>query len=118
MSRDREPGTKAGSKVRSAVPFHSLRRVPLRVRAVARVCELTAGQHVAQLIRMAEEECVDKLGQTVHPRCLVIGCFGRKENDSQHLGHVPDVLLKNTHRESAARAHTQTERHAHRHTRD
>eukprot|EP01044_Picomonas_judraskeda_P009148 COSAG03_NODE_1095_length_4827_cov_24.947124_4_plen_56_part_00 len=51
-------------------------------------------------------------------RCLVIGCFGRKENDSQHLGHVPDVLLKNTHRESAARAHTQTERHAHRHTRD
>lgn len=51
---------------------------------------------------MAEEEVVDKLGQTVHPQCLVIGSFGRKEKDSQHLGHVPDVMLKNTDREALA----------------
>lgn len=50
---------------------------------------------------MAEEEC-EEGGQTVHPSYLVIGSFGRKEKESQFLGHVPDVLLKNTHREAAA----------------
>ena len=52
---------------------------------------------------MAEEELVDdRLGATVKPDFLVIGSFGRKEKDSQYLGHVPDVTLKNTHSESAA----------------
>lgn len=60
---------------------------------------------LAQLIHMAEAEVVDKGGQTVKPQYLVIGSFGRKEKDSQHLGHVPDVLLKNTGRESAASSH-------------
>lgn len=51
---------------------------------------------------MAEEEITDKGANHVVPNFLVIGSFGRKEKDSDHLGHVPDTMLKNSTSEPAA----------------
>ena len=62
--------------------------------AAADYCLLSAPH--AQLIRMVETEIVDEVGATLMPDFLVIGSFGRKEKDSQYLGHVPDVTLKNS----------------------
>jgi hypothetical protein len=72
--------------------YQSYSNIALKI-AAADYCLLSAP---AQLIRMVETEIVDEVGATLMPDFLVIGSFGRKEKDSQYLGHVPDVTLKNS----------------------